>query len=283
MDWIQRLLKQILAFALALVLMLAVAPESASAQSGNPATNFLGDVINRVRSVFVPPRSLGTPTGRPYGGTGRGKQCPSVEQSLVALVPSLPMETEASELSGGRAIAPTSVWGKTVEPNPTLWFYVPYSDSDGFKSAKFMLLDTDKHPVLSQPVSVTFSGTPGIIGFRIPYTLEVNQLYNWYFSIVCDASRPSRNPGVRGWIQRVEPGAELVTAVEQVAPSRKYLIYAENGIWYDTVTELTKNRQRNPKDEAVQRDWVSLLGFLDLSELEQATISDCCVSRTEAE
>jgi len=285
MNWIQQLKQTILAFALALILIGASFSDAALAQSGSGPPSFFRDILTRVRTIFVPPRQIGTPTGRKYGGAGRGAQCPPVEQPLAALVPVLSVERDRPEgqEEAERAIASSYVWGKTIEPNPTLWFYVPYQASEALNSAKFMLLDAEKHPVLTQPIPITLSGTPGIIGFRIPYTLEPDRLYNWYFSIVCDVDRPSRNTGVRGWIQRVEPPFALTLALEQATLSKRHVAYAEQGIWYDVVTTLAENRRSNPQDAVVQADWADLLEFLTLSELESNPIIDSCTSRADAE
>lgn len=278
MNWIQPLKQTILAFALALMLMGTVFSGAALAQSGNSATSFFSDVLRRVGSIFAPPGRIGTPTGRSAGGSGRGKQCPSVDQPLTALVPVLSVERDGSAVQSEAesAIASTYVWGTTLESNPTLWFYVPYQASEAVSSAKFMLLDAEKHPVLVQPIAIALSETPGVIGFRIPHALETDRLYNWYFSIVCDADRPSRNAGVRGWIQRVEPNVMLTAALEQTAPAKRHVVYAESGIWYDAVTALAENRRRNPQDAASQVDWAGLLEFLKLSALAPKPVTDCC-------
>jgi Domain of Unknown Function (DUF928) len=149
-------------------------------------------------------------------------------------------------------------------------------DDEARLAAKFMLLDEEKHPVISQAIAISLSGTPGFISFRLPMTLETGKRYNWYFSIVCDAQKPSRNPGVRGWIQRVAISPELVQALHRVDPSQQYRAYVEQGIWYEAVNHLLEHRRLDPTNQTLHTAWVELLDYLGLSELEREAIADCC-------
>jgi len=230
-------------------------------------------LVERVRLLIdPPPRS--TPTGRRQGGAGRGRFCPFMDIPVSAFVP-----VRQSNVAG--AIATEFVWGTTVEERPTFWFYVPYAPTEGLNTAKFVLLDADKNPVFSQPIFISLAGTPGITSFRFPepYSLEVDKLYNWYFSIVCDAEKPSRNPGVRGWVQRVAASPELVADLNQAAPTQKYIAYAENGIWFEMVTDLAENLNRAPTSATLQTDWMAILEELGLTALQDTSIVNCCTAK----
>ena len=264
--------KKILLLALLLVIFsFLVFPLTPVAQA-NP----FQQLVERVRLLInPPPRS--TPTGRNRGGAGRGQFCPFIDVPVSAFVP-----VRQSDADG--AIATEFVWGTTVEERPTFWFYVPYAPTEGLDTAKFVLLDADKNPVFSQPIFISLAGTPGIISFRLPepYSLEVDKLYNWYFSIVCDAEKPSRNPGVRGWVQRVAASPELVADLNQAAPIQKYIAYAENGIWFEMVTDLAKNLDRNPANTTLQADWLAILAILkelNSTALQEAPIVECCTAK----
>jgi hypothetical protein len=273
-------------FALASILMAAVAlllsvmlvfSSQAPAYSANP----FSEVIRRVQLLINPPPEK-APAGRSRGGAGRGPQCVAVERSVTALVPT---RTETWEQKQGDQVFSLDVeyvWGATVEEHPILWLYIPYSAPDNLKQAEFMLLDENEQPVLAEPVLVELSGTPGIISFRIPYSLTINQSYNWYFSLMCDPRKPSRNPGVRGWLQRVEPDPALLTDLEVSDPRERYMAYAQHGIWFETATTLANNRKTYPEDEAIQGDWEELLTFLDVPDLIQTPIVDCCTSEPVA-
>lgn len=117
-----------------------------------------------------------------------------------------------------------------------------------------MLLDENRHlvqaPVYAQlPQTLgefQLSKNPGIIaGLTLSSkekALEIGKQYSWYFSILCDLQKPSRNPEVAGQIQRVLPG--LLPRV----PEPAYIVHSdthnsiENVVFYDTVTQLVKKR-----------------------------------------
>jgi Domain of Unknown Function (DUF928) len=237
----------------------------------NPITNLL----ERIQALFAPPRQA-RPTGRTKGGAGRGRFCPVTNETMAALVPGTKELPDALQDKIAEVTAAEIVFGKTVEEHPTVWFYIPYQADETLNLAEFMLLDADKHPVLPRPISIQLSNVPGFIQLQIPYSLEINKLYNWYFSIICDDQKPSRNPGVRGWIQRVEPSSQLLTALGETELTRSHIPYIENGIWFESVSRLAENRRRDAEDPMVQRDWVGLLEFLGLARLSDVAIADCC-------
>lgn len=153
------------------------------------------------------------------------------------------------------AFTPESKLGSTVEAYPTFWFHLPaYKPS--IKLAKFIMLDENKHVILQKPIFFQLPEKHGVAGFTLPRTskaLEVGKQYSWYLSIVCDPQKPSRNPEVTGLIKRV-PNGSL---------SEKYIVYNSDRtevVWYDTVTQLIKNRNK------YSQDWKELLKKLKLSD-----------------
>ncbi|MBW4662087.1 MAG: DUF928 domain-containing protein [Drouetiella hepatica Uher 2000/2452] len=262
----RKLRSRILTVALALILVtslwLPFQPEAAA----NPLT----DIIERVRTLIDPGSGKTAPTGRSGGGAGRGPLCPAfLGVSVKALIPT------QSNTSSDAVAATEFVWGRTIEANPMLWFYIPYA-ADKVKTAKFSLLDDAKQLIPNYPLILPLSATPGIVAVRFPEPLAVGKSYNWYLSIVCSAEKPSRNPGVRGWIQRVEPSTELSASLAQVDNKQKYRIYAENGIWYDMVASLVTERQNDLLDPNLQEDWIALLEYLNADDLKDAAIVNCC-------
>ncbi|WP_179228340.1 DUF928 domain-containing protein [Leptolyngbya ohadii] len=248
------------------------------AQSSNG--NFFSELVRRVRALTNPARTnrqgRAVPAGRSRGGAGRGKFCPTTPVPAIAIVPSI-QATSAGDLADRLTDLAKleTVFGKTTEANPTFWFYVPYAATETLNRASFMLLDEDKHPVFPKPISISFSNTPGIIQFRLPnsYALEIDRLYNWYFSVICDETKPSRNSGVRGWIQRVEKTAQLETSLQSAAD---YSVYAEQGIWFDLVTDLASRYANDRGNSTYQQHWNGVLEFIQKPELKDAAIVDCC-------
>ncbi|MHC5716704.1 MAG: DUF928 domain-containing protein [Nostoc sp.] len=267
---------------LTLILLIGY-PSQAVAQIQSP--DLFQIALERIKSLFVPPTKLGTPVGRTRGAAGRGR-CSTIatspsnefnidEFTLTALIPSIQKSLNRVEQLPKSDLSQV-VWGKTLEAYPSFWFYIPfvYKESE-LEYAKFVMLDEDRHivvgPIFFQlPNKVDVAGKPSIAKLTLPANLkplEINKQYNWFFSIICDERKPSRNPSVTGWIQR--------KALPVLAP-QNYLYYARSGIWYDAVTLLVESRRTalqaqievvSPSSEnllatpqpQIQEDWVSLV------------------------
>jgi hypothetical protein len=156
---------------------------------------------------------------------------------------------------------PSSVWGQTTEEYPTFLFYVPYAFKESqIEYGKFVLLDKDKK-MIAKPVlfKLPDGNLPSIAKLTLPKSmgpLKDGDEYNWYFSIVCNDKKPSRNPSVSGWIEKIESSAYLPT----------YLNYANKGIWYDAVSRLIASQ--NPQTLSQQPEWVDLIKFVFKKSVE---------------
>lgn len=204
-----------------------------------------------------------TGSGDRVAGGNRGN-CPKVDVPLTALIP-------ATNL------------GKTVDGKPIFWFYIPY-EMKYIRQATFSLLEENQNPVLSEPISIALSGTPGLIGVTLPTTvneLEIDREYHWFLEIECNAENSSQNlsqdslnnPYVHGWVKRVAP-------IPGIAPN-DYRAYAEQGIWYNVLTPLAQMRQQDPQNPTLQRDWEALLKSVELESLTDVSLVNCCIDRDE--
>jgi hypothetical protein len=198
--------------------------------------------------------------GRPgnrKGGASRGN-CPATQPPLTALIPQTNL-------------------GLTTKEYPTFWFYIPYHSTE-IRQAELMLLDENQSPVLEKPILVQLSKTPGIISVKLPSTakpLELEQEYHWFFELVCDSENPSNNHSVHGWIKRVQGSQELNSQLGNNQTEKSYLVYAENGIWYDALTSLIQGMSANPSDSTLSNDWSNFLKSVELEEFIQIPIIDC--------
>jgi Domain of Unknown Function (DUF928) len=240
-------------------------------QSPAAAETLFDIIAKRVRTIISSGAGRTAPTGRSNGGAGRGPLCPAYLNTAIQAI--LPVQSGSKVAS--QATVSELVWGTTTEAQPTLWFYVPHQAGE-LKTAKFVLLDEDQQLVIPSPVLLTLKETPGIVAVHLPVALEVNKSYNWYFSITCNDEKPSRNPSVRGWIERVEPSSKLLASLQSSDSALIYRIYAEYGIWYDMVTYLIKQRQINPTNNTLQADWAGLLELLNAPTLQNVPVVHCC-------
>jgi len=252
---------------------------------------------------------------RPKGGGGRGN-CPNLaydnktkDLQLTAIIP----EFQPYSLASLEAKETKVTWSYTIKPRPSLWFYIPYKydENTQVKYAKLAIIDEDKHLVSKPPFLFQLPQQPGIVKINLPIDLEVNKSYKWFFSIICDENKPSRNPSVSGWIQRLTPNRVgfILAPTEDVFTRINYRNTAKHGLWFDAFTQLAEvyqsaNLQNNiniesseitetenftkAQDNQIQEDWLEVFNALEFgdenvtSEISKSPIYNLdCISTTD--
>ncbi|PSB21145.1 hypothetical protein C7B65_04180 [Phormidesmis priestleyi ULC007] len=226
-------------------------------------------LIDRLRWIFFPPKTSnrGAPSGRRKGGATHGI-CPTPLSAipLTALVPASPTP-------------PDQPMGATLSDHPTFWFYVPYS-ARLQRPIEFVLIDEQENDVYTRTFLTTDIAKPGVISLSLPKTvpaLQVGQSYRWVLSVICDRGNRSGDITINGWIQRVQPDATLTTQLKQATtPEQRLSLYADHGLWYDTLTTLAELRRQRPTDLAVTANWDTLLQSVELETIAPEPLSPCC-------
>jgi hypothetical protein len=198
-------------------------------------------------------------TGRPRRRRGGGSRGPC----LVTNKPPL------------TALMPNTNGGLTLAKAPTFWFYVPYSLTPDYL-VEFVLKDTEDNMVYKS--KIVGKGDPaGVISVQIPSTvsLEAGKNYDWYFLVYCDAEKPNKFDYVNGSVRRVER-PDLERQLESTTLHDRITHYANEGIWYEAVTELAERLSASPQDAEVRREWISLMRSLDLEQLSSEPLVPCC-------
>ncbi len=219
------------------------------------------------RITFIQPKlpSNGTPSGRQRGAAGRGSCLNNVNIPLTAVVPSI----KTSADNENSAIVATNVWGSTVKEHPTFLFYVPYT----YPATGEFVLQSEDNDIYRSPIALPKE--PGIIKLQLPpdaIPLAVGKMYHWYFKVRCSQNMASP-VFVEGWVQRVNLNATISDRLANATSLHEQVVlYAENGIWYDTVATLAQIRLQNLEDTASSADWQKLLETIDLSTLASESI-----------
>jgi hypothetical protein len=181
-----------------------------------------------------------------------------------------------------------AVWGLTVAEHPRFWFYVPYSLSTEVPiefvlqdESQFGLPDKDQTHIYKTTFSVP-GQSQGIISLSLPSTvppLEIGKKYYWKLSILFDPEDASTNKIVHGWIERIAPSADLMSQLKAANPREKALLYAKEGVWYEALTTLAELRRTHPRDATLANDWASLLRAVDLEDIADKPIAQCCTAQ----
>jgi hypothetical protein len=232
-------------------------------------------IASAIAAVFKvklppPPPNRGI-AGNRVGGASRVSsrdpidESPNSNRRLTALVPEYKNLAEA----GKSKPELTKVWGLTASEQPTLWFYIPYSQ-DSISRIDFILNDGDNSANRTvYQNSIQPPTQPGIINFPLPKTnvpFAIDKLYQWELKLTMKRQL-DKEISVKGWIQRAGLNSDLSNLIKQATPDRQAAIYAENGLWYDALSTLAELRRDRPQDLAIVQDWKNILKSVDLGKL----------------
>lgn len=191
------------------------------------------------RITFKAPIGLGVPGRRVAGGSR------SIEQK----------EHQCVQNQNQRVVAlvPKSNVVLTTEKHPVLFFYVPQT------TAQLELVVQDKSQKFTKQ-SYKPSSQGGVIGVPLNQaSLEVGQEYRWFFSIICNPKERSKDQEVEGVIQRVNIEPQLSAKLNSATPNERVNIYAQAGLWQNSVADLARLLSTSPNDPNLKSDWQQLL------------------------
>ncbi|MEC4812648.1 MAG: DUF928 domain-containing protein, partial [Scytonema sp. PMC 1069.18] len=191
------------------------------------------------------------------------KDAKTVAPSSIVLKIKMPSEGSPRKRRGGggrdpfcgakpdlTALIPLRGLGLTSQ-NPKFWFYVP-SQGNASYSAEFLL--EDKSNTGNQVYSQTFKleKTPGIMSISLPkkIKLDSNKIYEWKLSVIVNPKDRNDDCFIYGGVKQVPLTRDVSDKLKSAKTARERIaIYAENGLWYDVLTDLAELRRQNPNDE----------------------------------
>ncbi|MEQ9235474.1 DUF928 domain-containing protein [Coleofasciculus sp. E2-BRE-01] len=217
---------------------------------------------------FKSPRTEGEPQESGTLGTRGG--CGSEEFLSPSLTPLTPNTVQGlTENQDTVDEHPTL----TVSDHPSFFVYVPKTSAT---TGEFILTNQQGTEEIYY-TSVALPETPGIIRVKLPTNLdplEVNQLYQWSFSLKCNNESAAGNPTVIGWIERTEPNPALKKDLDKVKPLELAALYGNYGVWHELLTTLVDLRQSHPEDANLTMMWENLLKSesVKLEKISQAPL-----------
>ncbi|WP_017718159.1 DUF928 domain-containing protein [Kamptonema formosum] len=209
----------------------------------------------------------------PTNTTGGGTRGPEFEPpSDAAPVSTVGAGTRSEELSQLIPLIPENKIGRTVAARPTFFVYVPATSS---KEVFFSLQDENRN--VQYQTTLKMSGQGGIVRVTLPADapeLEIGKNYMWFFATINegDILRPDSR-GVSGWVKRVEAPTSSAQN-SSLTPVALATLYAESGIWYDTVAVLGAAKQAQPGDATLAAEWKELLEQVGLKGIATQPLID---------
>jgi Domain of Unknown Function (DUF928) len=200
----------------------------------------------------TPPSSLGIPGNRAQGGGTRSERQLS---GITALVPKLNRKVR---------------WGRTISDRPTVWLNAPQGLAPDLL-IEIAVREQNGKLIAKQLFTTSSKISPGAISISFPSAavLEIDHNYQWSVALY-SKERVDRPFLVQGQIQRVAAPIAITTAKSSWESIQ---ILAENGIWYDALTQLG-DHLRQTKDQETSVAWTALLKSAGISGSNQ--IQDCC-------
>lgn len=173
------------------------------------------------------------------------------------------------------ALIPNNNVATTVAANPTLFWYVPQSEA---KSAEFLIFDLDREQEVYK-TTLALDGIPGVVKLSLPkaVSLETGKEYMWQLALICNPEKPEEQDYVRGMIERTQLSSDQkIKLADATEPLKQAEVYAEAGIWLETLIVLSQLHHERPNDSKVNDAWKELLESVELEVIATEPLIDCC-------
>ena len=208
-------------------------------------------------SIKFPRTNVGSPrTATVGGGTRTSTSCVNKGSKLTVLSPQNNVVT-------------------TVSDQPTLFWYIANTQA---KAADFVV--TDKQNQIVYDTTLTLTGIPGVVKLTLPRTvaLATGKEYAWKLALKCNPEdEQTTNVSVAGTLKRTvltSTQKNQLAAAKQ--PLKQVEVYAQAGIWQETISILAQLRQNRPRDRDVNAAWKELLESVDLKDIANQPLVECC-------
>ncbi|MEH1830593.1 MAG: DUF928 domain-containing protein [Nostoc sp.] len=231
-------------------------------------------------NMFTPPAGKGAPR-QATGGASRGNlftpapgkgtpQQATGGASRVGTYYLNPSTVSTTEPAALIALLPQSFYGTTVSERPTILVYLPASNA---QEAVFSLKDEAGN--MQHQMNIPVAGKTGVIAIKLPANapaLTVGKNYQWFLALKVDGQLSPSTPYVNGWVQRIQPGAKLATAMQEQDALKRATTLGKNGVWYDCVATLATVYTAQPSNATLRKQWEELLSSVSLKEIVTANL-----------
>ena len=148
--------------------------------------------------------------------------------------------------------------GLTTKEQPTLYWYA--SEPVQAQLEVTLINDESIDPQLEQ--ALTTQAKAGIHSFDLSSTtarLKPGMEYRWFVSAIADKAQRSNDIVASGTIQRIEPDKDLSNRIAAADKGSVANIYAEAGIWSDTIDAISRLINDSPDNSTLMEQRAALL------------------------
>ena len=198
----------------------------------------------------------GKPGATQGGASRRGECIAELNNSKVDITPILPSPNQSL----------------TSASHPTFLAHVPSTSANKV----FLRIKGDKEEYEYTTI-LPISGQGGIIRVTLPPeapALKIAQNYQWFLAVMCQGSLLPDSPTVQGSVTRVATTIKSSEQFPAMSRLEQAQMYAEAGIWYETISILAQLREEKPEDSNLFSIWEKVLSSVGLKSLAQAELVD---------
>jgi hypothetical protein len=188
------------------------------------------------------------------------------------------------------AMLPSTNLGVTTAAQPALLFAIPEMVSDN--TVEFVL--RDRHDALVYETTFEVAHQGGLVKVEtaaLPSALNLNEDYQWYFSIVPNLEDRANDVVVHGSLRRVDSAewfaqpeidSSLAQQIAIAPPLLKAQLYQQANLWHDAALILANLYQAEPKNPAIAAAWYQFLQAAGLESMAQAPSSQIQISLNQS-
>jgi len=195
--------------------------------------------------------------GATKGGASRGGECMAeLTNSEVDLTPILPAPSQRL----------------TLASHPTLLAYFPETSAE-----RVYLRIKNHNQEYDYATILPITGQGGIIRVTLPPdapALEKGQNYQWFLALMCQGVLKPDSPTVHGSLTRVSTNSTSLEQIKAMTQLERAQMYAEAGIWYETISILAQLRKEKSEDSNLFSIWEKVLSSVGLESLAQVELID---------
>ena len=184
------------------------------------------------------------------------------------------------------ALIPETNIGLTLAEYPKFFVYLPALEvlkKEGCLNflpeeitVEFDLFDEEGQSVY-YITEMKLPNTSSIIRIDLPddgsiSPLAIGKKYQWDIYILLDPLDRSHDLFISGWIQRIEATPTLSQDLQTTTPDNHPKVYAEAGIWHETLESLATLRQSDPNNSTFITQWQNILKSVGLERVADAPI-----------
>ncbi|MGD1717116.1 DUF928 domain-containing protein [Dapis sp. BLCC M172] len=177
------------------------------------------------------------------------------------------------------ALIPETNIGLTLAEYPKFFVYFPTEDGEcgySYQPAEFELFDEAGKTVYITELKLPDARS--IIRINLPddgsiTPLAVGKKYQWRVLGVLDIwDRSSDLEISSGWIKRIEITPTLLQQLQTTTPDNHPQVYAQAGIWHETLDSLVTLRQSDPNNSTFLIQWPEILKSVGLETVADAPL-----------